>query len=119
MLSLLVVDDDATLRQMVAQVFAEEGYTVREAVDGVDALAQLATDRPDAMLIDMRMPLMDGPVLASRCHELQGCADLPVILMTGMEPPHLMPGISGYLRKPFDLDDLLSAVETAAQPAAR
>src|SRR5436305_15171872 len=68
----LVVDDDSYIRDVVAQLLESEGYRVEEATNGVEALTIVndATRRPDLILLDLMMPVMDGWEFARRMHEL-------------------------------------------------
>jgi CheY-like chemotaxis protein len=117
---ILIVDDDESIRQIVRLCLTDEGYDVAEAGHGQAALALVGDFRPSLILLDLRMPVMDGWEFARRYRSTPGphvpivafvaalnaeqeCADLPT---------------AGILTKPFDLDDLLQAVRTQL-PLAR
>jgi CheY-like chemotaxis protein len=107
----LVVDDEAALREAVAVLLRDEGYAVLTATDGRAALSVLATEAPDLVLMDVMMPGMDGreAYLAMRAHP-NGRA-IPIVLSSAAaDPAGLDPSISGFLPKPFDIDELLQLV---------
>lgn len=101
---LLVVDDDPTVREIVAEVLADEGYAVARAGDGATALKLVDTLQPDVVVSDVMLPRLDGLQLA---HHLQA-KGIAVILMSAGSAP-LKAG-AHFLAKPFDLDDLVAAV---------
>ena len=109
----LVVDDDDSIRSMVAEVRDLEGYTVATAANGVEALQFVEEQRPLLVLLDMRMPVLDGWGFA---RELKTPGvKLPILVMTAARSA-LVPGLSkidadGFVAKPFDFADLVSAVQ--------
>lgn len=107
----LVVDDEPDLRELVALTLADAGFEVGTARDGRDALARIAEHRPDIILLDMMMPVMDGRAL---CAELRGNGGLPrVVVMTAADRAAQCArelGAVGWLAKPFDLDELVAAI---------
>jgi DNA-binding response OmpR family regulator len=98
----LVVDDETAIRQLIQLALEDEGYRVRGAASGVEALAAVSRERPDLVVSDIWMPQMDGLALAGRLLRL----GIPVILMSAVVPAIDLPGVP-LLRKPFDLDRLL------------
>ncbi len=80
--SLLVVDDDATVRDMVSQLLENEPYQIRTAVDGVDALQKISEEIPDAILLDILMPRLDGFDVLASLREKPETANIPVIVLT-------------------------------------
>jgi two-component system, OmpR family, response regulator MprA len=100
----LVIDDDPRIRTVLQAVLTDSGYTVRIASNGGAALALLGAWRPDVILLDLQMPIMDGWTFrrAQLAHE--DLAAIPVVVM------------GAGLAKPFELDELL---ETVAVLAAR
>ncbi len=80
--ALLVVDDDATVRDMVCQLLENEPYRLRTAVDGVDALQQIEEEKPDAILLDLMMPRLDGFDVLAKLREDKATALIPVIVLT-------------------------------------
>ena len=80
--TLLVVDDDESVPDMVAQLLEKEPYQVRAAVDGLDALQKIEEEKPDAILLDLLMPRLDGFGLLARLRESADTAGIPVIVLT-------------------------------------
>jgi DNA-binding NtrC family response regulator len=114
----LVVDDDLKMRTLVARVLSREGYAVRGAETGQDALDLLDAWSPDLMLCDIRMPGMDGMELLGRVRQMR--PELPVVVMTGFGSVEtaveaMRAGAFDYFSKPFDLDELLIVVRKAAE----
>ncbi len=116
---ILVVDDDEAILQFIGQVLAEEGYAVETATNGATALARIAQAPPDLILLDMRMPVMDGWQFARAYSEAPG-PHAPIIVMTAARDAQAIAAdihADGYLAKPFTLDRLLSVVEQHRQQA--
>lgn len=107
--SLLVVDDDTEIRDAIARAFRLQGYRVRTAAGGLAALEQIAADPPDAIVLDVMMPELDGVEV---CRRLRGVGDhTPVLLLTardavGDRVAGLDAGADDYLVKPFALAEL-------------
>ncbi len=116
--SILVVDDERVVQDSLARWFTEYGYDVRTAGDGKAALAALA-DRPaDVVLLDIKMPGMDGITVLERLREIS--PDVVVIIMTAFATVDyavaaLKQGAWDFVRKPFDPDDLARLVEKALE----
>ena len=115
--TILVVDDDPDVRLTVAGILEDEGYTVVDAADGLEALAKLAELRPAAILLDIGMPRMDGYAFAAELAR-RGLRDgLPVIVLTAdgrAAEKAARLGADGYLTKPFTLPTLLAVVARVA-----
>ncbi|HLH26389.1 MAG TPA: response regulator [Chloroflexota bacterium] len=110
---LLVVEDDDSIRDMMEMVLASEGYEVVTARDGAVALATLNQEQPDLILLDMKMPIVDGWEFARRYAELPPPRP-PVIVITAAQDASRRAaeiGAQGYLAKPFSIDDLLQLVD--------
>ena len=115
--AILVVDDDEAILDIVADVLRFEGYPVETAIDGVVALEVVERDRPALVLLDMRMPRLDGWGFARTLRE-RGI-ELPILVMTAARDAAGWAqeiGAGGYLAKPFDIDELLDAVRGSARP---
>jgi CheY-like chemotaxis protein len=108
----LIVDDDRAIREALAELLEDEGYTVRLAANGREGLEFCASlPLPDLILLDLSMPVMDGFEFAQRKQNDPTLAAIPVCVMTAAAPSSPTPtGISALLRKPLDLDDLLVAI---------
>lgn len=116
----LVVDDDADMLTMVEMVLGAEGYRVVTAANGIEALEHIAREMPSLILLDMRMPVMDGWRFAE---EFRARYDhrAPIIVMTAAENAKARAEeirADGYLAKPFDLEHLFDRVRRYADPQA-
>ena len=112
----LVVDDDPLIRSSVSDILDLEGYPVTTASNGEEALEQVERARPSLVLLDMRMPIMDGWGFAGALD--QRGIDVPILVMTAAQSAETWArevGAEGYLAKPFELLDLLDAVERYRQ----
>jgi len=108
----LVVDDDEAIVRLVSMALSEEGYEVMNASHGLAALEVLDRWRPDLILLDLRMPLMDGQEFVRAYRQTRG-PHSPVILVTAAHDtarPMAEIEVHGCLRKPFDLEELLDVV---------
>ncbi|MGH3670557.1 MAG: response regulator transcription factor, partial [Pseudonocardiaceae bacterium] len=108
---ILVVDDDRAVRESLRRSLQFNGYTVQLAGDGQQAMEVLATQRPDAMVLDVMMPRVDGLEV---CRRLRGTGDdLPILVLTARDAVSdrvagLDAGADDYLPKPFALEELLA-----------
>ena len=118
----LVVDDDDGIRTAVADALDFEGYEVITATNGVEALDRVRTARPNVVVLDLMMPVMDGWAFIEKCRTDELCDGTPVLVMSAYR--HLATtapclGANACIAtKPFDLDVLLGAVERLVQRAA-
>jgi len=117
----LVVEDDPDLRALEAELLSSAGYRVTTAADGLEALDRAEEERPALVLLDMRMPRMDGWKFAAAFRERYGDA-CPIVVVTAAEDARRRAeevGASGWLAKPFDVDEVLREVERhVASPAS-
>jgi CheY-like chemotaxis protein len=107
----LVVDDDAAIRSAVRDVLESAGIAVETATNGADALEKVSRQRPRLVLLDMRMPVLDGWGFASALRE-RGLA-LPVVVMTAAADASRWAeeiGAIGVVAKPFGVAELVNAV---------
>lgn len=112
----LVVDDEPMVRETLGRFLGEEGYVVDLAIDGESALAQVRAARPDAILLDLMMPGMNGRQFLQELRASPDYAGVPVLLMTavhGMSTNLATLGASEVVEKPFVVDDLLNKVALA------
>lgn len=114
----LVVDDEPGIRSTVAEMLSLEGYAVDEAANGEEALAVVKRRRPDLVLLDLRMPVLDGWgfVAALRTRGVS----VPIVVMTAARDTQRWAeqiAARGTLAKPFGYDDLIAAVERARSAA--
>jgi two-component system response regulator MprA len=117
---ILVVDDDQAVRDSLARSLQYSGYEVSTAADGVEALAKLAAGRPDAVIMDVMMPRLDG-LETTRMLRANG-NDVPILVLTARDSVHdrvdgLDAGGDDYLAKPFALDELLARIRALVRRA--
>jgi two-component system, chemotaxis family, chemotaxis protein CheY len=116
---ILVVDDDPALLDVVAETLRDEGFPVATAEDGATALRKVEQDPPSLVLLDMRMPRVDGWEFARRLGE-KGI-ELPIVVMTAAADAAGWAaeiGADGYLAKPFGIGELIEAVGSHRRTAA-
>jgi CheY-like chemotaxis protein len=111
---ILIVDDQATIRRTLGALLELEGYVIETAQDGLDALRCVRRCRPDVVLLDLMMPTLDGWGVLRACRGDPGLADLPVMVMSARSDAAQSVvefGVQACLTKPFDVDELLDALE--------
>jgi DNA-binding response OmpR family regulator len=114
---ILVVEDDPGIRQGIADFLDFEGYTVDVAVNGEEALSYLRERKPSLVVLDLVMPVMNGPQLLERLRSEGIASGVPVAIMTAAMPgASALPQADAYLSKPFDLEELLQVVGRHAGP---
>src|SRR5512133_311343 len=111
--AILVVDDSAPNVKLLRLILADAGYRVLEAYSGPEALETMRRERPDAMLLDVRMPGMTGYEVCKRVREDPEFAALPVIMVTAlsMSEERIMgieSGATDFISKPFNKKELLA-----------
>jgi len=108
----LVVDDDQDLLALITETLDLEGYRVDAAVNGAKALDLLEDEMPDLILLDMKMPVMDGTEFTKRFRARHDHASRIVLVTAAADAEKSAKaiGVNGYLEKPFDLDALLDTV---------
>lgn len=110
-MKVLIVEDDPAVRQSLERSLAFEGYTVATAADGIAALSAVQEERPDAVILDLGLPKLDG---LSVCRKLRGAGNsVPILVLTAREATNdrvtgLDAGADDYLPKPFALEELLA-----------
>ncbi len=111
--TILVVDDEPTIRELLHAVLTDEGFEVLLATNGEQALAAIQAERPDLVLMDIMMPVLDGREAARQIATLPGEVRPRVVMMSAaISMSQNEPHVSMFLSKPFDLDTLIDAVET-------
>lgn len=119
MKQVLVVDDEASIRQVIRDILRDEGYSVILATGGHNMMKILETEHPDLVLLDVMMPDGDGPAAFQAMQSQPGLRDIPVVMMsTGAARRQLTMHAVDFLEKPFDLDHLLEAVISTIGPAS-
>jgi CheY-like chemotaxis protein len=115
MATVLLVDDDPVILRLLEVNFRLDGFETRSAARGEEALEQAAEEAPDAVVLDVMMPGMDGYEVCRRLRELPGLAQVPVVFLTARaEDADRGPvGVEGefqHVTKPFDPSTLVEAV---------
>jgi len=111
--TVLLVDDDPDLLDLVAEALQMHDYEVVTAHHGLEALERIEQGRPQLILLDMRMPIMDGWAFAAECRRLYG-HEIPIVVVTAAEDVKRRAeevGAEGYLGKPFNLRQLYDVIE--------
>ena len=112
---MLVVDDEESIRATVAEVLKDEGYVVVTAQNGLPALECVRSSRPDGILLDLMMPVLDGFRFLQACRQEELCAKTPVLVLSAYrrlaEAAVSELWVDRFLAKPFELDELIEAVE--------
>jgi CheY-like chemotaxis protein len=109
---ILIIDDDPAILGTVAEILHDEGYSVRTAGNGLEGLAALEQQLPALVLLDMRMPVLDGWGFVQALRE-RGLR-VPFVVLTAAQDARRWAqevGATGFLAKPFDLVELLAVVE--------
>lgn len=109
--TIMVVDDDADIRHLLQTMLSLSGYQTNTAVDGLDAWNKIQTQCPDALVVDVMMPNLDGVSLCKRLRDLEETVNLPIIILSGKAHPEavregLAAGADRYLTKPMSFDEL-------------
>jgi CheY-like chemotaxis protein len=118
--TILIIDDEPSIAEVVAEVLLDEGYDPQTAASGREALALLAERRPDLILLDLFMPEMNGLDLLAHLQGDPALALIPVVLMTAgalceLDLHHS--GVAQVISKPFNLNELIATVQTLVEPA--
>lgn len=117
---ILIVDDDGILRDMCAEALLYAGYQVIVATEGAEALTYTHRFQPALVLMDIRMPVLDG---LSACQHLKAnpvTANIPILLVSAhaqFTDPRVTACADGVLAKPFDIETLLTRVQELVVPA--
>ena len=109
-LTILLIEDDETIRTLLRRAFARDGARVLEADDGLTGMRAIYSDKPDAVLLDIEMPGIDGFGALERIREL---SDVPVMMLTSREEQDtklkaFKGGADDYVTKPFDMDEVVA-----------
>jgi DNA-binding response OmpR family regulator len=118
--AILVVEDETSIASFVAMYLKNAGYTVRTSPTGGDALAQVAADPPDLVVLDLMLPDIDGVEI---CRRIRQRSDLPVLMLTARDEDvdkiiGLEVGADDYLTKPFNPRELVARVKSILRRAA-
>lgn len=118
---ILVVDDEPSIREALALVLEGEGYDVVTASNGREAIERIEQRRPDVLLLDVMMPVMDGLTACEVIRSTTPVKSLPIVLMTAAPDFARKSGVAcrwdAFVEKPFDVAVLLDAIERATTAA--
>jgi CheY-like chemotaxis protein len=114
MTTILVVDDEALIAMALEAALEDEGYRVVTAANGKQGLERLAeTPRPELVLLDMMMPIMNGPAMLEVMAADSSLSDIPVIVLSSLPKEAVLArttGVAAILRKPYTVDEVLGAI---------
>lgn len=115
---MLVIDDDAQVRALVAAILESEGYEVRGATGGVEGLTLADTEPPDVVLLDLQMPGMNGYEVCRVLRQGPKTRRIPVVMVTASDDPHLnreayAAGAHACVPKPFRKEGLIAIIQAA------
>jgi two-component system KDP operon response regulator KdpE len=118
--TILVVDDEPQIRRVMRTTLSAEGYTVIEARDGAEAVDKVRGERPDLVLLDINMPVLDG---LQACREIRSTSEVPIIMLTVLSAEKdkvraLDAGADDYVVKPFGIQELLARVRASLRRVA-
>lgn len=109
---ILVVDDSKLVHELARVALeTQAGWEVRCTASGAEAVALAASERPDAVLLDVEMPELDGPATVAALRAEPACTGLPIVFLTAHDDPDELAGlralgVAGVLAKPFEIDAL-------------
>jgi len=112
--TILVVEDEASVRALLGLVLEDEGYRVETAANGCEALTKVRDHRPDAILLDLMMPVLDGAGFLRACRADPEYGGVPVVVMSAgsVRAPIETLDAQGVLQKPFGFDTLLAMLDS-------
>ena len=113
--SILIVEDDSEIADAMAELLISSGHVTRIACNGVDGLRQIGEAAPDLILLDVEMPVLDGPGMA-KALAIQRAAErpIPIVLISAardIKTAARLVGTPHYLEKPFSFDELLALID--------
>ena len=109
----LIIEDDPEIRTCIAEALSYDGYTVAEATDGLEGLRAAVSHRPDLIILDLMMPVMNGWQFRATQKRDPALAEIPTIVISAVatECAGTLEGVAALFAKPFDFASLLAAVE--------
>ena len=112
---ILIIEDDADVRESLSEVLLSEGYEIAEAQDGAEGLRAARDQLPDLILLDLMMPIMNGWDFRTAQMADPALAPIPVVVISATLPDQVHAiGAVAHLHKPFDLVDLIDTVQRHA-----
>ncbi len=116
--SILIIDDDAAMVEVLRRRLSAQGFTAIEAETGIDGLAKARRHRPALIVLDLRLPDSDGLEVCAQLADDPTTCRIPVIILSGMERPDIIrrsraAGCQYFVRKPYDPNALLLLIRSA------
>ena len=116
---ILIADDEAQIREILKIYFEKEGFEVIEAEDGAAAILKVQSEKPDILLLDIMMPVLDGIEV---CKQVRKMTDLPIIMVTAKDEDDdriagLEIGADDYITKPFNSREVVARVKAVLRRA--
>ncbi len=113
---ILLADDEEDIKTVVAMFLEAQGYEVVTAFDGLDALEKVRTEKPDLILLDIMMPVLDGFEVCRRLKENEETAKIPILILSAAAHVEsvnrgLKAGAKDYIVKPFEPEKLVEKIE--------
>ncbi len=117
--SVLIIEDDRNISELLQLYLEKEGYAVTTAADGRQGLEKFRTGKPDLVLLDIMMPVMDG---WETCHAIRAESQVPIIMLTAKSQTDdkvmgLKAGADDYITKPFEMKEVLARIEAILRRA--
>jgi CheY-like chemotaxis protein len=121
MTTILLVEDDTMLIEILASVLQEQGYSVQQAFSAEEALRFCETSTPDVIVSDVKMGEMDGFTFFEEVHRMARLKNIPFLFITAFDDYTGVAkakelGAAGYITKPFDLDNVLQTIQSLVSP---
>ena len=114
--TILIVEDDSEIREAIQDALTLENYNVATANNGKEALEWLRINaKPQLILLDLMMPVMDGKEFLSELRKTYPTFDRPVVVLSAAGEKNVPTGATDFVRKPIDLEDLLSVASQYSQ----
>jgi len=115
---ILVVDDDDDFREALCEVLSEAGYPVEQAGDGEAALKRIAAEAPGVVLLDLKMPVLDGWGVVERMRKDPRTAPIPILILSayGFEWESELLGAQGFIPKSVGMEEILDRIRRIAGP---
>jgi DNA-binding response OmpR family regulator len=121
-LQILIVEDEQHVREALVAFARHEGYRAEAVSDGLSGLAVVEVKRPQVVILDLRMPIMDGFEFMERLADQMGCWRPKILLLTAVDRLDLVQiraGADAYIQKPFDPERLRAALRRLVRPERR
>ncbi|MCX7427564.1 MAG: response regulator [Planctomycetia bacterium] len=120
--SILVVDDDEALADVLSRRLSQQGFATKTAESGAEGLALARSGHPDLILLDLRLPDTDGFAICEELADSAETCNIPIIILSGMEQPDIirrsrLAGCHYFVRKPYDPNALLVLIRQAIEEA--